>query len=216
MADFDKFVRRKDKEAERRHTYKGKATQINPFLTLEENYKKIAKKADAKLRALEKAAASGRKDATSYAYEVAMENIRHFSGEGAKRFNTKAPRNQQQLQRKINDILDFLNSPTSTVKGIDEVYEKRTKTFNEHWGTNFSSDEIGRLFESGMADKLDKKLGYGNSLVILGEMQQKIKKGDYGQAFKRFLNKNQKASQEDINNWIIDRLTKQGLKGVNI
>lgn len=203
-------------EVERKHTYKGRATQINPFLSLEDNYKKIAKKADNRLRELEKAAANGREDATQYAYKVAMENIRHFSGEGAKRFNTKAPENQQQLQRKINDILDFLNSPTSRVKGIDEVYEKRTKTFNENWGTDFTSEEIGRLFESGMADKLDRKLGYGNSLVILGELQQKIKKGEYGLAFKRFLNKNQSATMEDVNDWIINRLATQGLKGTKI
>ena len=144
------------------------------YKALMSEYRSLAKRADQRLVRLEKRANSGQewKAVTKYAYANAMEEIRRFSGAGAKRFNVKPPNNTQMLQAKINAMKRFLESPTSTTSGIRSTYEKRVNTINKEYGTDFTWQELKEFFDSALSNKLDAKVDSKTKLIIIGEIQK--------------------------------------------
>ena len=136
---------------------------------LEKEYRKLAKRADQRLVRLKKLSEQpGYEGVLNYAYKVAQRDIRSWSGEKATRFNTKPPSNTNQLKAKIADIKKFLGSASSTwgrtkeTKGIKQIYEDRTRTINEKYGTDFTWQELAKLFESGLWKKIKSKDDYGS------------------------------------------------------
>ena len=117
-------------------------------IALEKQYRKLAKRADQRLVRLE--GLRHYKDYANvekYAYDKAMRAIKHYSGEGAARFNTQPPKKDNgdldvtELRHKIKDIETFLNSATSTKKGIDTLYKKKAEATNKALGVNFTWQE---------------------------------------------------------------------------
>ena len=139
-------------------------------LALEKEYRRLAKRADQRLVRLEKLAENteyaGIKE---YSYKRAMRDIRSWSGENAKRFNTKAPSNTNQLKAKIADIKRFLESASSTIgataetKGILKIYQERANTINEKYGTDFNWKDLAKLFESGLYKKIKNDKDYDSN-----------------------------------------------------
>ena len=122
---------------------------------LVKEYRQLAKRADQRLVRLEKL--SGQENfhtAINWAYAKAQRSIRHWSGEGATRFNVKPPEKVTQIKAKIKDIKTFLEMPTSTKSGIINIYKKRADTLNEHYGTSFSWEDLGSFFENEGTKKL--------------------------------------------------------------
>lgn len=106
-------------------------TQKNYDQLLKE-YRRLAKRADQRMVRLEGYRHDkGMSNILSYAYSTAQKAIRHWSGEKAMRFNTAPPKTEQGLIQKIADINAFLNAPTSTKKGILDVYKKRAEAVNK-------------------------------------------------------------------------------------
>ncbi len=149
-----------------------KKTQLR--IDLEKEYRKLAKRADQRLVRLERLSKeAGYEKVTEYAYRVAMRDIRSWSGSEATRFNTRPPKNTNQLKAKIADIKKFLGSVTSTKTGIKKSYDARVKSFNKKYGTDFSSEELAEFFRSTLYKKMDAK--FVNSDVIfkaVGEMSK--------------------------------------------
>lgn len=136
---------------------------------LEKEYRKLAKRADQRLVRLKRLSEQpGYEGILNYAYKVAQRDIRSWSGEKATRFNTKPPSNTNQLKAKIADIKKFLGSASSTwgrtkeTKGIKQIYEDRTRTINEKYGTDFTWQELAKLFESGLWKKIKSKDDFGS------------------------------------------------------
>lgn len=135
---------------------------------------KKARKADDRLRALEKASEQkGYRTATQWAYRRAMKDIQYWSGEDAVRFNRDIPKNKQQLIAKLNDIEQFLFSNTSTKTKIKAVYKQRADTFNKKYGTDFTWQDMGKFFESGAAEKIAKMYGSETAYTAMGVIQKK-------------------------------------------
>ena len=152
-------------------------------------YRKLAKRADQRLVRLERYATQPKyANITQFAYAKAMRDIRSWSGDNAKRFNTKPPKNLNSLMAKINDIKSFLQSASSSIKptkdnaiyndkgqlvggGIDLTYQKRAQTLNSLYGTNVSWENIGELFESTLYRKLAKKYESKTAVRIIGQLQ---------------------------------------------
>lgn len=136
---------------------------------LEKEYHRLAKRADQRLVRLEGYRHDiGYEHITSYAYRSAMKDIRSWSGEGAKRFHTKAPATRKDLMKKIADIEKFLDAPTSTKKGVIEVYKKRADAINEKF---FGKDKKMYLtwyqyanFWDNMAGEMVDKLKYRDAI----------------------------------------------------
>ena len=152
-----------------------------PGESLEKYYHRLAKTADQRLVRLESYEHDKYyKPATQWAYSRAQHDLQKWTGQGpgAKklRFNTAAPKTEEKLISKINDIKTFLSSPTSTKKGITEVYQKRAETINRKYGTQFDWKTLAKYYESGQADLWDSKFGSKTALRTIGSIQKKGKK----------------------------------------
>ena len=144
-------------------------------------FKSLAKQADQRLVRLERYAEEpGFKNVTSWAYERAMRDIKE-NNPFARRFNQLAGivKNKDgsldinSLRGVINDLKTFLESPSSTKRGIQKVYQERANTINEKYGTSFSWEEMGRYFDRGIHEKYDKMLGDSKTkLRVIGILQQ--------------------------------------------
>ncbi len=175
---------------------------------LEREYRRLAKRADQRLVRLEGYRYDkGFKTATKWAYAKAQKDIQKWGG--TNRFNTKPPTSISQLQAKIADIKEFLESPTSTKAGITSVYKKRADTMNKKYGTNFKWTDLAEYYTSGMAAKMDSKFGSKTALKIIGEAQKKPK--EVIKAIKEGSTNNVKlASSDNVNKKVAQFLNESG------
>ena len=180
------------------------------------DYKAIAKRADRRLRNLEKAASARPyyKTATEWAYSRAMKDIASRFGEGATRFDRRLPKKTTRLQiiAAISDVQTFLDSPTSTITGIRDVYEKRTATINKRYGTSYKWEDLADLLSSGQYDKLANTYGSQTTWKTIGEMQKKKK--EIAAEMDLISDTHKRISKDDesaINAEIARRLAEQGL-----
>lgn len=187
-------------------------------------YRKLAKRADQRLVRLERYSKEPQyENIKQYAYARAMRDIKSWSGERAKRFNTKPPSNYSELMGKINDIKWFLQAATSSIKptkdnavydyvngqkvlvggGIDLTYQKRAATLNEKYGTNLTWENVGWMFESALYRKLNKKFNDSKTAVrVIGHLQRNeeeiINAYEKGKTFNIKI-KGEKPLEEDVN-----------------
>ena len=148
-----------------------------PGESLEKYYHRLAKAADQRLVRLESYEHDKYfKPATQWAYSRAQHDLQRWTGQGpgAKhlRFNTAAPKDEEKLISKINDIKQFLSSPTSTKKGIIDVYKKRADTVNDRYGTSFDWKSLAKYYDSGQSDLWDSKFGSKTALRTIGQIQK--------------------------------------------
>lgn len=134
---------------------------------LEKEYLKISKVADQRLRALEKYEnLENFKTATKWAYASAMRDIKSWGG--TNRFGTGKNAikglSDLELEMKIADINKFLQSKTSTKKGITSVYIQRANKFNEKYKTNVTWQEFAKFTHSDTYEKMDQQ--YGSSTIM--------------------------------------------------
>jgi len=118
---------------------------------LREYYKRLAKYADERMRKIENSDIPHAKD---YAYRVATKDIGRFRT-GVKRVGGKyrwdvstKGMSYQTLVGKINAIKKFMNSETSTERGIKAGYKRRVDKINEKFGTNYTGDQLAIFFRS--------------------------------------------------------------------
>lgn len=144
-------------------------------------YKTLAKSADQRLVRLESYQHDKNfKPATKWAYARAMHDINQWSGAEATRFNTAPPASKTDLISKIQDIKHFLESPTSTKKGIIDVYKKRADTINKNnkntpgW-KDLTWKDLAQYFDSAANDKLDAKYGSKTAIKIFAAIKKRQK-----------------------------------------
>lgn len=139
-------------------------------------YRKLAKAADSRLIELERLQSKkGYKDVLQWAYKEAQYDIRGRFGENATRFDRKLPDDIRKMKKTIKDVLRFLNAPTSTKTGIEEIYNKRVSTVNDKYGVNVNWQTIGNLYTSAMYKKGDKKYGSKTTVKAIGVIQANAK-----------------------------------------
>ena len=182
-----------------------------PGESLEKYYHRLAKTADQRLVRLESYEHDKYfKPATQWAYSRAQHDLQKWTGKGpgAKklRFNTAAPKGDEQLISKINDIKQFLSSPTSTKKGIVDVYKKRADTINEKYGTSFDWKSLAKYYDSGLAELWDSKFGSKTALRTIGQIQKKGKK--VVEEINKAVTKDQKAEDKSM----ADAMVRKALK----
>ena len=140
-----------------------------------EQYHKLAKKADRRMRDLEKLAdtTEGFKPAVKWAYKRAARDIESMFGSSEKpRFDRMLPdMSKTALVSAINDVKSFLDSPSSTKRGIVNVYKKRVDTINHLYGTSFTWSTFAELATSDSFDSLLNKYGSSTLLTRVGDIQ---------------------------------------------
>ena len=144
-------------------------------------YNKLAKKADRRMRELERFARDPKFESIlNYAYRTAEKDISSWTPPGQKerapRWQRNAPADTNTLKAKIADIEKFLKKPTSTLTGVINIYKKRTDTINKRYGTSFTWEQLATYFESGLADKGGDKYGSKTVLKAIGVIQQNKQK----------------------------------------
>lgn len=154
---------------------------------LRAEYHKLAKAADRKLRQLnDLAEEEGFKDATNWAYARAMQDIEHRWGEGENRFDKRLPKDWKttSMIAAINEVKTFLASPTSSKRGIINVYKKRIETLKKrknekgeliYPGLNITWQQAAKLFENSTFDKLVAKYGSDETWIQLTKRMKKTR-----------------------------------------
>lgn len=139
-------------------------------------YKKRAKLADQYMRRLEKLSnEKGYENVKQFAYARAVHDIETWSGEGKRRWDTKAPKTKQGIQAKLADIERFLTAPTASKTGIKNIYEKRAETLNRKYGTNADWQSLAKYYQRGINNKFDARFGSKTSLIAIGKIQMNSK-----------------------------------------
>ena len=145
------------------------------------DFRKLAKRADQRLREIERyAQRSGYENMTNWAYRKAMRDIQYWSGEGKTTFNRDAPTSLKQLRAKTRDIEEFLNMPTSTMTGTKEMYQSRADNLNQKYGTSFSWEDLGNVFDRKEENVIYQKFGgktYLKAVDYLKNNEDRIMKG---------------------------------------
>ena len=150
-------------------------------------YKKLARKADSRLRAIEKYSEQKYyKGIERYAYARAIRDIELWSGSGKKRFDTKPPDSLQGIRAKINDIKTFLESPTSTKAGVTEIYKKRADTINKEYGTNLTWQEIADYYTSTAHERAAELYGSKTELMVFASEINKVDPDKIKSSLKRY------------------------------
>lgn len=158
---------RKMLKAEQANMAKLPKSQQAEYEKLWKEYAKEAKLADQALRRLEGLSHHDHfKNVRKFAYAKAMKDIERWSGKGKKRFDTAAPKTLAALKNKLADIRNFMSSPTSSKKKIQQIYQKRVDTLNKNHGTNFTWQEMANFWESQQMDKLSA-LGQNSDIIIM-------------------------------------------------
>ncbi|MBR5583666.1 MAG: hypothetical protein IKW21_03975 [Lachnospiraceae bacterium] len=189
---------------------------MNPFFDMPETYEEtvkvyrtLAKAADQRLVRLESYEHDPNfRDVTRYSYARAMRDIQQWSGEQANRFNTAPPKSKAALEAKIEDIKTFLAAPTSTKKGIKEIYQKRANSLNEKYGTNFKWNDVGTFFESELAQKMDSDYASKTMMKIVASLQKNKK--EILKEMEASKNKDQRVPDEMVEKLVRDVLENYG------
>lgn len=204
--------RRRLKAAELIEKYDIKRAAIKEDETLEHAYTRLAKQADQRLVRLEQLADAQPdkyQGALKFAYGSAAADLKNIKGSiGKPRFNRAMPTDKKTLHARVNDMISFINSPSSTKGGIDKIYQKRVDTINKNYGTNFTWEEWARFLET-KKDDFNKDWNSDIVLKAIGKMQQNAEKiiAD----LQASANANQVISEADVNDAIYAKLEANGI-----
>lgn len=138
-------------------------------------YRRLAKQADQRLVRIEAASHEEHyRGLKTFSYKKAIRDIESWSGQGARRFNTRPPENIQSLQAKISDIKSFLESPTSSKSAITKMYKQKTETLNKNYGTNFTWQEMATYFEKADAGDVDLNIKGSKTLIAVLNIMHEV------------------------------------------
>lgn len=140
---------------------------------LRKAYLHLADIADRRMRRLEEYASKDKKYANilKFAYDKAINDIEAERGSGANRFKAGALANGNilNMQSRINDVLKFLNSPTSTISGVKKVYGQRAKVINEKYGLNLTWEQMADFFENESVQATIQNFASDTAMKMMGK-----------------------------------------------
>jgi hypothetical protein len=116
----------------------------------------------------------GYENIKDYAYRNAMQAIKEIRGKEYKRFNL--PSNTHQLEKTKRSLEKFLESPTSTKAGIQEIYEKNASFINQEMGSKMSWQKMGSFLRAAEFEQLKDDYGSDQAFIIVGEMYKHRRK----------------------------------------
>lgn len=151
------------------------------FMSKEELTKRIEKsykKANDRLRALEKAGLTKASNAYRYIQRENYDNAEYLTERGRFKKPTKKMSRNERLSEYVN-LNRFLNeSKTSTVKGTKDRYKKAYKTYAKKvksaGGTPLSFEEYGDFWRSTKINKMLEHFGASDLVNFLSERELKL------------------------------------------
>lgn len=141
-------------------------------------YTRAVNRINKQMQRLEKAAKGGRK-VLEYAYKSARVSIKELFGEFTPqgkirtKFSTALPKNVAEYQAIMNAINKFYRSPTSTLSGFKQIYEKRAAKISELYHTKVTPQQLSNLFDSGLWAAIYDEYGSDTTMNMAIEVEQK-------------------------------------------
>jgi len=188
---------------------------IRPGETEEHYFKELAKRADQRMRELERLKdVEHFKGATKYAYKSAVYHIQKFTNNpNANRFdialrkNADGSVNRVDYHQKLNAVKRFLEAPTSTKTGITNMYKKRAATINKNNKTNFTWQELANYWEKEGAEKIGRSYGSDVMLKAVNRIKNEAKPKNIRKANQQ----NKKVDDSDVVKEVAEQIKEAGL-----
>lgn len=130
----------------------------------QEVYRKAVQKLNKQLYRLEKAYVGKEKHLSNMAYGGIQRDIRARFGVQT-RYSKALPETVKEFRARMNEINRFYQKPSSTLSGIKQIYKKRADTISDQYGVKVTAEDLRRLFESGLWEKLQKQF-YGSDTTM--------------------------------------------------
>lgn len=196
---------------------------------LQKIYKREAKRADQRMRELERATAKPEyKHILEWSYARAQDDLSALFGEGVTRFDRKIGA-KRKLNKALSAVRAFLNSDTSTIgkgkaidgvgetRGITEMFEERAQKLNSWmeknagYNPNFTTEQFQDFVQNQRYQKMRAK--YKGSDVILRRIASASKNKS---AIKKMIAKEQHRAQKkitdrDFYNYVLRKMDSEGL-----
>ena len=196
---------------------------------LQKIYKREAKRADQRMRELERATARPEyKHILEWSYARAQDDLSALFGEGVSRFD-RTIKSKGKLQKALGAVRAFLNSETSTIgkgkaidgvgetSGIKEMFDDRAQKLNAWmeknagYNPNFTTDQFHDFVKNQRYQKMRAK--YKGSDVILRRIAAASKrKGEIKKMIAREQHRaKSKITDRDFYNYILREMDIKGL-----
>ena len=196
---------------------------------LQKIYKREAKRADQRMRELERATARPEyKHILEWSYARAQDDLSALFGEGVSRFD-RTIKSKGKLQKALGAVRAFLNSETSTIgkgkaidgvgetSGIKEMFDDRVQKLNAWmeknagYNPNFTTDQFHDFVKNQRYQKMRAK--YKGSDVILRRIAAASKrKGEIKKMIAREQHRaKSKITDRDFYNYILREMDSKGL-----
>lgn len=196
---------------------------------LQKIYKREAKRADQRMRELERAQAKPEyKHILEWSYARAQDDLSALFGEGVSRFD-RTIKSKGKLQKALGAVRAFLNSETSTIgkgiaingvgetSGIKEMFDERAQKLNAWmeknagYNPNFNTDQFHDFVQNQRYQKMRAK--YKGSDVILRRIAAASKRKD---EIKKMIAREQHRAQKkitdrDFYNYVLRKMDSEGL-----
>lgn len=196
---------------------------------LQKIYKREAKRADQRMRELERATARPEyKHILEWSYARAQDDLSALFGEGVSRFD-RTIKSKGKLQKALGAVRAFLNSETSTIgkgkaidgvgetSGIKEMFDDRAQKLNAWmeknagYNPNFTTEQFHDFVKNQRYQKMRAK--YKGSDVILRRIAAASKrKGEIKKMIAREQHRaKSKITDRDFYNYILREMDSKGL-----
>lgn len=140
--------------------------ELRDLEQLRNEYIRMAEAANKRLQRLEQYAQQpGYENILSYAYKGAISDIKALRGEGYARFSRVPASSKRELKKQINIVKSFMETPSSTKRGITKIYKKRAESLSQDLGVKITWEDLRSIFETGLYDLLYQV--FGDSKIVM-------------------------------------------------
>ena len=183
-------------------------------IELRQEYLKEMRKANQRLRELEKLAQNPNyENVLKFAYHVAERDVKTLNMMSAnEKVRYKIPTNTNRLQSALKKVKHFNEDlSTTTKRDIDAYYIESTNTFNKYFGTNFTWQELKNFTDASNWNELKKV--YGSEFLQTVIHTHQAKKGvDIPSHISKIIQNVKKVVDDEVINEVSNILEGSGLR----
>lgn len=156
--------------------YGTSAPDQRPFESDADYLKRLGKMADQRMKRLEQLSTQpGYENVLKWAYATAKSDLKSLGSnnwESVARRTKKGEYDKKNMQRRINAVKRFLESPTSMKKTIDKQYGGVASQINEKYGLDLSWSDVGKFFDSEAWKKISEDYGSQTAVKAIGVIRR--------------------------------------------
>lgn len=132
-------------------------------------YTRMQQQVNKRLQRLEKAAKKAEfSEILNYSYQGFHRELKAL-GMG-KTMSKSIPADRREFRKRMAAMQRFTAMPTSTIKGVKEYYGKRAATISGKIGVDVTWQDMAKIFESGLWDKLKNQYGSKTAWKMIGKV----------------------------------------------